>query len=165
MKVKVNDKLYFATIKKIDEISRQEAGLDKAGSYYECRIGLGLKPCGKCVFAVDHVLVDTIVVQSIDAVDDDSAMAIIKLIKKYCLEKLIMDLTVKPEDSESKFKDVYAAENGEWLDGLNPHARDMMALSEKYFRENRFIDIAYSTPNYLKEYQTTVPKNKVLNNN
>ena len=30
MKVKVNDKLYFATIKKIDEISRQEAGLDKA---------------------------------------------------------------------------------------------------------------------------------------
>lgn len=68
-------------------------------------------------------------------------------------------------DGASKFKDVYAAENGEWLDGLNPHARDMMALSEKYFRENRFIDIAYSTPNYLKEYQTTVSKNKVLNNN
>ena len=68
-------------------------------------------------------------------------------------------------DGASKFKDIYSGNNGEWIDGLNPHARDMMALSEKYFRESRFIDIAYSTPNYLKEYQTTIPKNKVLNNN
>ena len=39
----------------------------------------------------------------------------------------------------------------------------MMALSEKYLREKRFIDVAYATPNYLKEYQTTIPKNKVIN--
>lgn len=43
-------------------------------------------------------------------------MAIIKLIKKYCLEKLIMDLTVKPEDSESKFKDVYLSSGFEYDD-------------------------------------------------
>ena len=48
-------------------------------------------------------------------------------------------------------------------ENINPHARDMMALAEKYFQENRFIDVAYSTPNYLKEYQTTIPKNRVLN--
>lgn len=141
MKVKVNDKLYFATIKKIDEISRQEASLDKAGSYYECRIGLGLKPCGKCVFAVDHVLVDTIVVQSIDAVDDDSAMAIIKLIKKYCLEKLIMDLTVKPEDSESKFKDVYLSSGFEYDDTEKEYTWAVY-LDEEIDNDDSVIDFA-----------------------
>lgn len=65
-------------------------------------------------------------------------------------------------DGAMKFKDVYSGSNGEWIENLYPHAKDMLALSEKYFRENRFIDIAYSTPNYLKEYQTTVPKNKVF---
>ena len=68
-------------------------------------------------------------------------------------------------DGAAKFKGVYAAGNGEWMENLMPHARDMIALSEKYFREGRFLDLAYSTPNYLKEYQTTIPKNKVLNNN
>lgn len=68
-------------------------------------------------------------------------------------------------DGASKFKSVYMGGNGEWIDGLMPHARDMIALSEKYFRERNFLDLAYSTPNYLKEYQTTVPKNKVLNKN
>lgn len=44
------------------------------------------------------------------------------------------------------------------ISGLNPHARDMMALSEKAYKEGRFLDIAYSVPEYLKEYQTTVPR-------
>jgi tRNA threonylcarbamoyladenosine biosynthesis protein TsaB len=38
----------------------------------------------------------------------------------------------------------------------------MMALAEKSFREQRFIDVAYSTPLYLKEFQATKPKNPVL---
>lgn len=65
-------------------------------------------------------------------------------------------------DGSEKFKSLYKGNNAEWLGPLYPHARDMIALSEKYFREGRFIDTAYSTPNYLKEYQTTVPKNSVL---
>lgn len=65
-------------------------------------------------------------------------------------------------DGADKFKSVYSGKNAVWLENINPHARDMLALSEKYFREGNFIDIAYSIPNYLKEYQTTVPKNKVL---
>jgi tRNA threonylcarbamoyladenosine biosynthesis protein TsaB len=35
----------------------------------------------------------------------------------------------------------------------------MMALSEKALREKKFIDLAYSTPQYLKEFQATTPKN------
>lgn len=41
-------------------------------------------------------------------------------------------------------------------------AVDMLALSEKAYRERSFIDVAYSTPLYLKEFQATVPKKKVL---
>ena len=39
---------------------------------------------------------------------------------------------------------------------VHPVAVDMMALSEKAYREKEFIDVAYSTPLYLKEYQGTV---------
>lgn len=49
-----------------------------------------------------------------------------------------------------------------YLPGFNPHARDMTALAEKAFRENRFADLAYEVPKYLKEYQTTVARNKVI---
>ena len=38
----------------------------------------------------------------------------------------------------------------------------MMALSDKAFREGRFLDTAYCVPEYLKEFQATKPKNKVL---
>ncbi len=67
-------------------------------------------------------------------------------------------------DGIEKFKKVYSGNNAFWLDNLNPHARDMMALSEKCFREKRFIDIAYSIPNYLKEYQGTISNKNILNN-
>lgn len=66
-------------------------------------------------------------------------------------------------DGSTKFQNIYGGDNAEWLGEIMPHARDMMALSEKYLREKRFIDVAYATPNYLKEYQTTIPKNKVIN--
>lgn len=65
-------------------------------------------------------------------------------------------------DGAEKFKSVAQIADAHWIDGLEAHARDMLALSEKAFRENDFIDLAYSVPQYLKEYQTTVPKNRVL---
>lgn len=68
-------------------------------------------------------------------------------------------------DGSEKFKTLYKGGNAMWLGNLYPHAKDMTALSEKYLREGRFLDIAYSTPNYLKEYQTTVAKNKIITPN
>lgn len=47
---------------------------------------------------------------------------------------------------------------------IAPDARGMMALSDKAYREGRFLDTAYCVPEYLKEFQATVPKNKVLKN-
>lgn len=61
-------------------------------------------------------------------------------------------------DGSTKAKDVIKHQNAHWIDGLDPQAKDMLALSEKAFRESDFLDIAYSTPNYLKAYQTTVAK-------
>ncbi len=41
-------------------------------------------------------------------------------------------------------------------------AVDMIALAERAYTQRHFIDIAYSTPLYLKDFQATKPKNKVL---
>lgn len=65
-------------------------------------------------------------------------------------------------DGAEKSKDVITHPNAYWIDGLTPQAKDMLALSEKALRENDFIDIAYSTPKYLKSYQTTKPRNPLL---
>lgn len=35
----------------------------------------------------------------------------------------------------------------------------MVALSERAFRNGDFLDLAYSTPLYLKDFQATKPRN------
>ncbi|MBP3298194.1 MAG: tRNA (adenosine(37)-N6)-threonylcarbamoyltransferase complex dimerization subunit type 1 TsaB [Muribaculaceae bacterium] len=45
-----------------------------------------------------------------------------------------------------------------FLPEIYPDARGMLALSERAFRQNDFLDVAYSVPFYLKEFQATVPK-------
>ena len=37
----------------------------------------------------------------------------------------------------------------------------MMALSDRAFKNKQFLDLAYSVPEYLKEFQATTPKNKI----
>lgn len=64
-------------------------------------------------------------------------------------------------DGSGKAESVIKHPNAHFIQGILPMAKDMTALSEKAFREEDFIDIAYSVPNYLKEYQTTTPKNKL----
>ena len=64
-------------------------------------------------------------------------------------------------DGTEKFKDIYSGEPAVWLGTGMAHAKYMSALSEKYFRLNKFSDVAYTVPSYLKEYQATTPKNKL----
>lgn len=61
-------------------------------------------------------------------------------------------------NGSDKAKDIIKHKNAIFIEGIKPTALDMMALAEKAIRENDFIDVAYSTPLYLKEYQTTVSK-------
>lgn len=65
-------------------------------------------------------------------------------------------------DGSEKFKSLFSGNNAEWLENFKVKASDMIALSEKFFREGNFLDLAYSVPNYLKEYQATVGINKVI---
>lgn len=56
------------------------------------------------------------------------------------------------------------APNVTFVDGVEPEAVDMVALAERAYSQRNFLDTAYSTPLYLKNFQATVPKNKILNN-
>ena len=66
-------------------------------------------------------------------------------------------------NGSDKARDVLVNERMRFIGGVKPVAVDMTALAEKAFREQQFIDVAYSTPLYLKEFQATKPKNPVLN--
>lgn len=63
-------------------------------------------------------------------------------------------------NGSDKAKDIIKLPNAKFIKGIKPEAVNMMALSERAFRNNDFIDIAYSTPEYLKEFQSTIPKKK-----
>ena len=49
-----------------------------------------------------------------------------------------------------------------FLGGIYPLAKNMIPLAGESFANNRFEDFAYYEPFYLKEFQATVPKNKLL---
>ncbi len=66
-------------------------------------------------------------------------------------------------NGSGKARQVLTRDGVQFIDGIKPVAVDMMALAEKAWREQDFIDVAYSTPLYLKEFQATKPKNPVLN--
>ena len=61
-----------------------------------------------------------------------------------------------------KAHEVITQSNDWFIDGVKPVAVDMMVLAEKAFRERKFMDVAYSTPLHLKEFQATVPKKNIL---
>ena len=66
-------------------------------------------------------------------------------------------------NGSDKARQVFTGGGVRFIEGIKPVAVDMLALAEKSWREQNFIDVAYSTPLYLKEFQATKPKNPVLN--
>jgi tRNA threonylcarbamoyladenosine biosynthesis protein TsaB len=63
-------------------------------------------------------------------------------------------------DGSEKAKELLGSNpNAIFIPNINPLAVDMIALSERAFRNNDFIDVAYSTPLYLKDFQVTKPRN------
>jgi tRNA threonylcarbamoyladenosine biosynthesis protein TsaB len=66
-------------------------------------------------------------------------------------------------NGSDKARQVLICDGVRFIEGIKPVAVDMMALAEKAFREQNFIDVAYSTPLYLKEFQATKPRNPILN--
>lgn len=60
-----------------------------------------------------------------------------------------------------KAMEVIKSPNAMFMNRIVPNAVDMMALSERAFKNKQFLDLAYSVPKYLKEFQATTPKNKI----
>lgn len=48
--------------------------------------------------------------------------------------------------------------NANFITEIHPLAANLTALSERAYRNRDFLDLAYSTPRYLKEFQATKPK-------
>lgn len=65
-------------------------------------------------------------------------------------------------DGAMKCKQVIQHPNAIFVDGINPLGKYMAPLAEQAFLRNEFADTAYFEPFYLKEFQATVSKNKVL---
>ncbi|WP_289054731.1 tRNA (adenosine(37)-N6)-threonylcarbamoyltransferase complex dimerization subunit type 1 TsaB [Carboxylicivirga marina] len=61
-----------------------------------------------------------------------------------------------------KCKEVIQHENAIFVDGCHPLAKNLAPLAEQYFAEEKFEDVAYFEPFYLKDFVATTPKKKVL---
>lgn len=65
-------------------------------------------------------------------------------------------------NGSAKCRSVIDNRNAVFLPDIYPLAVNMVSLAEKAFAEGRFEDVAYFEPFYLKEFQATIAKNKVL---
>ncbi|MBR8537863.1 tRNA (adenosine(37)-N6)-threonylcarbamoyltransferase complex dimerization subunit type 1 TsaB [Carboxylicivirga sediminis] len=61
-----------------------------------------------------------------------------------------------------KCKEVIQHENAVFLDDCHPLAKNLAPLAEQYFAQEKFEDVAYFEPFYLKDFVATTPKKKIL---
>jgi tRNA threonylcarbamoyladenosine biosynthesis protein TsaB len=65
-------------------------------------------------------------------------------------------------DGSEKCKTVINHANALFIEDIYPLASAMVTLAEEAFEKRAFVDVAYFEPFYLKEFQATVGKNKLL---
>ena len=82
--------------------------------------------------------------------------------EKAYIDVLSQHKVVFMGNGSDKARGIIKHPNAQFIAGVKPVALDMIALAERAFRQHDFADVAYSTPLYLKEFQATVPRNKVL---
>lgn len=61
-------------------------------------------------------------------------------------------------NGSDKARDMLDSPRVRFIDGIVPLATDMTALADRAFAQRDFLDLAYSTPRYLKEFQAIKPK-------
>ncbi len=122
-------------------------------------------------FLVDVVLyvpmIDARRMEVYAAVYDNALNAIVEPQAMILDETSLSDLLdshqlVMTGNGAEKASSVIKHPNARFMPDVRPVAVDMLALAEKAFRESRFIDVAYSTPLYLKDFQATVAKKKLF---
>lgn len=131
----------------------------------------------RVMFSSDEIDPDTIFIPMIDA----RRMEVYTAAYNFGLEELLkpqamildensyaaIKATGKPilyfgsgaEKAQTIFAD---SPQARYVEGVEAVAVDMIALAEMAYARRRFVDTAYSTPAYIKDFQATTPKNKVL---
>lgn len=61
-------------------------------------------------------------------------------------------------NGSDKARDVITSDNAVFVPDIHPLASNMLPLAEQAFMRKDFLDLAYSVPAYLKEFQATKPK-------
>ena len=129
----------------------------------------------RVMFSTDSVDPDSILVPMVDArrMEVFTAAYDFALAELMAPQPLILDegsydsllQTGRPVlffgDGSDKAKSVITAPNAVFVPDVVPLAVDMVALAERNFSRREFIDLAYSTPLYLKEFQATKPKSLI----
>ena len=62
----------------------------------------------------------------------------------------------------AKCQSVITSSNALFVEDIHPLAVNMVSLAEEAYEKGQFEDVAYFEPFYLKEFQATIAKNKVL---
>lgn len=65
-------------------------------------------------------------------------------------------------NGSDKAREVITSPNAVFVPDVVPLAVNMLALSERAFARREFLDLAYSVPNYIKDFQATKPKNPII---
>ena len=65
-------------------------------------------------------------------------------------------------DGAAKCKTAIKHKNALFIDNLNPSADFMISYSEQAFQDNKFEDVAYFEPFYLKDFVATIPKKNIF---
>lgn len=64
-------------------------------------------------------------------------------------------------NGSDKAREIIKHNNANFITEIHPLACNMIALAEKAYMDQDFLDLAYSVPAYLKEFQATVPRNRI----
>lgn len=131
----------------------------------------------RVMFSVDGIDPDTIFVPMIDArrMEVYTAAYDFALTPLMAPQPLVLDAdsyadlraTGRPilyfGSGAAKAQEIFSATpSAQYVPDVDAVAVDMVALAERAYARRDFIDTAYSTPFYLKDFQATKPKNKVL---
>lgn len=65
-------------------------------------------------------------------------------------------------NGSDKAREVITAPNVEFIADIHPLAIDMIALAERAYSQRDFLDLAYSVPNYIKDFQASTPRKNIL---
>jgi tRNA threonylcarbamoyladenosine biosynthesis protein TsaB len=65
-------------------------------------------------------------------------------------------------NGSSKFREAISHPNGVFLNGIITSAKNMIPLSERDFKLQKFVDVAYYEPFYLKDFIATIPVKNIF---